>query len=265
MSPQPRQVLQAFAAVLLPTNEQSELDEILGWLGSLLSGTMPGDNPPISPLHTFLRDFLLDTTESHAFSIDLGQRSQEEMAWACLRIMNTGLKFNICELPTSFALNSQIEDLPQRVKEHIPPGLCYACLATAQHLSAVPPSITINQNLNATVLFRPSIKVLGIAFAVLVYIRTNLIFLLLVAVFFFYCDQENVSKLSLHQNFDLADELKFFLQHNFLYWLEVHSCMQTKKDGPVTMLPLFLEWAMVSRSCYGFLDGQLMLFAVCTR
>ncbi len=133
-SPQPRQVLQAFAAVLLPDDEQSDVDRILAGLGSLLSGTMLEDNAPIRPLHTSLRDFLLDANASHPFSIDLGHRSQEEIAWACLRIMNTGLKFNICEPPTSFALNSEIEDLPQRVKEHISPGLRYACLATAQHL-----------------------------------------------------------------------------------------------------------------------------------
>ena len=200
-SPQPRQVLQAFAAVLLPADEQSDVDEILDWLGSLLSGTMPGDNTPISPLHTSLRDFLLDSTASHGFSIDLGHHLQEEIAWACLRIMNTGLEFNICKLPTSFALNSQIEDLPQRVKEHISPGLRYACLAAAQHLqSAFPPSTmpVTNQSLNAS------------------------------------------------QN--IADELKFFLQNKFLYWLEAHSCMQTKRDVPRTMLPLFLKWAMVSRT-----------------
>jgi hypothetical protein len=45
-SPQPRQVLQAFAAVLLPADEQSDVDEILSWLGSLLSGTIPEDNAP---------------------------------------------------------------------------------------------------------------------------------------------------------------------------------------------------------------------------
>jgi hypothetical protein len=194
-SPQPRQVLQAFAAVLLPVNEQSDVDEILAWLGSLLSGTMPGDNAPISPLHTSLRDFLLDTTESHAFSIALGHHSQEEITWACLKIMNTGLKFNLCELPPSFALNSQIEDLPQRVENHISPGLRYACLATAHHLqSALPPSTTINQHLNTTVLHRFSTEVLvGIACVVLVYMIHSLTFLLVAVSTFFCRDQGKVS------------------------------------------------------------------------
>ena len=192
LSPQPRPVLQAFASILLPVDEQSDVDEILSWLGSLLSGTMPEDNAPISPLHTSLRDFLLDPTASGAFSIDIGHRSQDEIAWACLRIMNTGLEFNICKLPTSFALNSQIEDLPQRAKKHISPGLRYACLATAQHLqSTLPPSTTMNRRLNAAVLHRPSTKELvGIACIILVYMSTSLALLFLrVAAVFFNHDQ----------------------------------------------------------------------------
>jgi hypothetical protein len=192
VSPQPRLVLQAFAIALLPVDERSDVDEILAWLGSLLSGTMPEDNAPICPLHTSLRDFLLEPTESGAFSIDLGRGSQEEIAWACLRIMNTGLEFNICNLPTSFALNSQIKDLPQRVKKHISPGLHYACLATAQHLrSTLPPSTTMNRRLNTAVLHGPSTKVLvGIARIILVYMSTILAFLFLrVAAVFFNHDQ----------------------------------------------------------------------------
>ena len=85
-SPQPRQVLQAFAAAFLSADEESDVIEILPYLGSLLSGTMPGDNAPITPLHTSLRDFLLDANESHAFFIDLAHCLEEEMAWACLYI-----------------------------------------------------------------------------------------------------------------------------------------------------------------------------------
>ena len=121
--------------------------------------------------------------------------------------------------------------------------------------------------MNAVVLHRFSIKMLvGIAFVVLVYISTSFAFLLLVAVLiFFYHDQGNARALPLYQAPDITDELRFFLQYNFLYWLEAHSCMQTQRDGPGTMLPLFLEWAMLSRSWYRFIDGLLMLFTVYRR
>jgi hypothetical protein len=138
-TPQSRRVFRAFAAVLLSNEEQSDMDQILYWLGSLLSGTTL-DNDPISPLHTSLRDFLLDTTKSGIFSVDLGPDSQKELSLACLKIMNHGLCFNICGLSTSFALNSEVEDLLHKVEEHISPGLRYACLATTHHLrSTLPP------------------------------------------------------------------------------------------------------------------------------
>ena len=192
VSPQPRLVLQAFATILLPIDERSDVDDILEWLGSLLSGTIPEDDRPICPLHTSLRDFLLDPTASGAFSIDIGRRSQEEIAWACLRIMNTGLEFNICKIPTSFALNSQIEDLPQRVKKYISPGLRYACLATAQHLqSTLPPSTTLNRRLNTAASHRPSAnlkELVWIASIILLYMSTSLalLFRRVAAVFFNY-------------------------------------------------------------------------------
>ncbi|KAJ7846993.1 hypothetical protein B0H14DRAFT_3454053 [Mycena olivaceomarginata] len=68
-TPQSRRVFRAFAVALLPEEEQSDVDHILYWLGSLLSGTTSEDDP-ISPLHTSLRDFLLDATKSGTFSVD---------------------------------------------------------------------------------------------------------------------------------------------------------------------------------------------------
>ena len=139
-SPQSHRVFRGFGDVLLPEAEHEYVDTVLSWLGSLLSGT--ASNDPVSPLHTSLRDFLSNAAESGPFFIDLGQRSQEELALACLRIMNTGLKFNICKLPTLFMLNSEIEDLPQRAKDNISPALRYACVATAYHLLSSLPSVT---------------------------------------------------------------------------------------------------------------------------
>ncbi|KAJ7728304.1 hypothetical protein B0H14DRAFT_3618605 [Mycena olivaceomarginata] len=139
-TPQSRRVFRAFAVALLPKEEQSDVDHILYWLGSLLSGTTSEDDP-ISPLHTSLRDFLLDTTKSGAFSVDLGLDSQEELSLACLRIMNTGLQFNICGLSRLFTLNSEVKELSRKVEKCISPGLRYACLATTHHLrSTFPPT-----------------------------------------------------------------------------------------------------------------------------
>ncbi|KAF8207917.1 WD40-repeat-containing domain protein, partial [Mycena galopus ATCC 62051] len=138
-SPQSHRVFSTFSSALLSEENKSDPDEILTYLGSPLSGTTSEDDP-ISPLHTSLRDFLLDAKESGIFSIDLGSHAHEEIAQACFKIMNNGLQFNICMLPTSFALNSDIIDLPQKVAECISPGLRYSCLAAGYHLKVSLPS-----------------------------------------------------------------------------------------------------------------------------
>ncbi|KAJ7497873.1 hypothetical protein B0H11DRAFT_2384714 [Mycena galericulata] len=193
-TPQSRRVFRAFAVALVPEEEQ-DLILILDSLGSLLSGTASEDDP-ISPLHTSLRDFLLDTTKSGAFSVDLGLDSQEELSLACLKIMNRELRFNICGLSTLFALNSEVKELPQKVSKCISPGLRYACSATTHHMRGTLPS-------TSGVITSP------------------------------YTPPDVV-----------VDEFRFFLQHQFLFWLEAHSYMQTPRDGPGTMLPMFLEWTL---------------------
>ncbi|KAF9490239.1 hypothetical protein BDN71DRAFT_1498685 [Pleurotus eryngii] len=43
----------------------------------------------------------------------------------------------------------------------------------------------------------------------------------------------------------LRAALSFFLKNRFLYWLEIHSCMESWQDGPGGMLPCFQKWASV--------------------
>jgi len=48
--------------------------------------------------------------------------------------MNGALKPNLLSLP-KYALNQEVEDLPDRVKDHISPALEYACRSWCNHLS----------------------------------------------------------------------------------------------------------------------------------
>jgi hypothetical protein len=132
-TPQTRQVFCEIANAVLPEENESDPDVILTWLGSLFSGTT-SQNMPISPLHTSLRDFLVDKDQSHEFWVNLGPNCHQELSAACLKIMNSGLKFNLCGLETSFALNSDVKNLSERVKECISSGLQYACVAVGYHL-----------------------------------------------------------------------------------------------------------------------------------
>ncbi|KAJ7797423.1 hypothetical protein B0H14DRAFT_57688, partial [Mycena olivaceomarginata] len=193
-TPQTRQVFREIAAVLLPEENESDPDDVLRWLGSFLSGTT-SYHEPISPLHTSLRDFLVDKEQSHEFWVNLGPNCHEELSVACLKIMNSGLRFNICGLETSFALNSHVKNLHERVKECISPGLQYACLTAGHHLQNTSPMAS-----------------------------------------------EVGSIPSMHSDIILG--VTYFLENNFLFWLEAHGCMGTIRDGPGTILPQFLAWSI---------------------
>jgi hypothetical protein len=121
-----------------PVNDPEDSDpvlvlHILRYLGSLLSNVTSSDHTrPIIPLHTSFRDFLINKT-SNVFYVDLGHAHQE-LANSCLGLMLNDLKFNICELESSYLANCDVPDLDSRIAKHIPPALSYACVFWANHL-----------------------------------------------------------------------------------------------------------------------------------
>ena len=67
------------------------------------------------------------------FFIDRSTWSQE-LAMACFRLMKDGLKFNICDLQSSYLLNDEVENLSQTIEEKISSPLFYSCRFWAAHL-----------------------------------------------------------------------------------------------------------------------------------
>jgi len=107
---------------------------IVQHLGSLLSNvTSIEQTLPIVPLHTSFRDFLTDKKMSGDFYIDLGE-AHHQLAHSCLGLMLHDLKFNICNIESSYLPNNKISDLQSRINEHIPPALFYACRFWDDHL-----------------------------------------------------------------------------------------------------------------------------------
>ncbi|TRM55340.1 hypothetical protein BD626DRAFT_542938 [Schizophyllum amplum] len=152
-SPQPRGVFLDIAKVLL----DNSIGSVLNGLSSLLMGTLGDHALVVRPLHTSFRDFVLDTEASEEFAIVLGPDAHQELADACFRIMTDaerGLRFNICQLPTSFALNEDIDDLVQRVNDNISPALQYSCYAAAGHLNSNPCNIDHNIQHRVTLFLR---------------------------------------------------------------------------------------------------------------
>jgi len=54
---------------------------------------------------------------------------------SCFHIMKSNLRFNICNLPSSFLLDSEVPDLSHRVQESISDVLRYSCRYWGQHLA----------------------------------------------------------------------------------------------------------------------------------
>jgi hypothetical protein len=102
-------------------------------LASLLVNTHDVDQP-IAPLHTSFADFLWDVKQDHKYVIDV-RKANKQLAIGCLEIMERELQFNICQIPTSYKANKDIENLDVLVKKYISPHLLYASHFWSQHLS----------------------------------------------------------------------------------------------------------------------------------
>ncbi|KIL61834.1 hypothetical protein M378DRAFT_82103, partial [Amanita muscaria Koide BX008] len=114
------------------TDYDAEL--ILRPMASLLSG-ISDRSTPIRPLHSSFHDYLTDQNRSELFFVH-GGNADLSLAQASLRIMKQELRFNICQLETSYVRNSEILDLDQRVKKHISPHLSYSCRFWAYHVES---------------------------------------------------------------------------------------------------------------------------------
>ncbi|KAG8789767.1 hypothetical protein FRC12_013275 [Ceratobasidium sp. 428] len=84
--------------------------------------------------HPSFLDYITDSSRSKEICIDLEQQNTI-LAECCLRVMNEGLRFNMCDLETSHLLNSQVLNLDGRVRYAIHPHLSYSCLYWSSHVA----------------------------------------------------------------------------------------------------------------------------------
>ena len=108
---------------------------ILDYMGSLLSGVTGSDG--VRLLHTSFRDFLLDRERSADFYVDTLQ-THADLTAASLYVLQNELKFNICDLKSSYLANKDVPDLADRIKKRIPAHLSYSSRFWTNHLEAVP-------------------------------------------------------------------------------------------------------------------------------
>ncbi|CCO36507.1 Vegetative incompatibility protein HET-E-1 [Rhizoctonia solani AG-1 IB] len=89
----------------------------------------------VSTSHASFPDFMLSSDRSGSYYCHYRTRNLK-MARACLDLIEANKsKFNICRLPSSYDMDSNIEGLENQVNESISPALIYACRYWSKHLN----------------------------------------------------------------------------------------------------------------------------------
>ncbi|KAG2112309.1 uncharacterized protein F5147DRAFT_684598, partial [Suillus discolor] len=131
--PLPLVSLQAMRHHFPEVHDHYEIGVVIKCMGALFSGTTDSYTP-IRPLHATFQEFLADESFSGDFFVERTKAQERNLSFASLRVMTHDLRFNICDLKSSYLPNSQDTELPQRVKTYIPLHLSYSCRHWATHV-----------------------------------------------------------------------------------------------------------------------------------
>ncbi|QRV79031.1 WD40 repeat-like protein [Ceratobasidium sp. AG-Ba] len=83
--------------------------------------------------HPSFADYMLSKDRSGEFCVDLDEQNTQ-LANCCLRTMMAHLRFNMCDLATSYKRNCEVPDLESRVARAISNHLKYSCLYWTSHI-----------------------------------------------------------------------------------------------------------------------------------
>ncbi|OCB90484.1 WD40 repeat-like protein [Sanghuangporus baumii] len=107
-------------------------------LGSLRSVLFYRPRKPVHVHHASFADYLLSRERSGGRPWHIDEYHQKQaLTELCLGIMAKGLRFNICNIRTSYIRNKEVPGLQERVKQRIHPHLEYACRYWSVHLCEV--------------------------------------------------------------------------------------------------------------------------------
>jgi hypothetical protein len=130
-----------FAKRPLLRNDISSLlelkENIVDYMLARLQSVMEHDDMPRFSHQSFV-DFLLDAESCPPMFLLKQEVSHRRLALAAFRTLKAGLRFNICELETSYVRNADVADLDSRISKAIPTHLIYSCLFWANHLQFSP-------------------------------------------------------------------------------------------------------------------------------
>ncbi|KAG8753203.1 hypothetical protein FRC11_007614, partial [Ceratobasidium sp. 423] len=93
----------------------------------------------VTTLHASFPDFMFNSGRSESYFCDVVAHSQS-LTRRCFKIMEEQLRFNICDLESSFIPDEKVEDMQTRIKNKISRSLAYACRHWTSHLHLAPKS-----------------------------------------------------------------------------------------------------------------------------
>ena len=113
---------------------QNTVRETLAHLQSVII-VPENDRQIIRLLHPSFFDFLTDPSRCRNLKFAMNVEAQHTLlAHACFQTMR-GLKRDICGIKNPFILNNEVNNLPSRITQDIPPQVQYACRYWAKHLA----------------------------------------------------------------------------------------------------------------------------------
>ncbi|CAE7099926.1 unnamed protein product [Rhizoctonia solani] len=103
----------------------------------------------VATLHASFPDYILNQKRSGRFACDIPKHNYL-LSIQCFQIMEAQLRFNICNIKSSFIPDSKIPDLEEQINANISEELFYACRFWMDHLSSVvaPNSLQTNTSLS---------------------------------------------------------------------------------------------------------------------
>ncbi|KAJ6481187.1 hypothetical protein DFH09DRAFT_418991 [Mycena vulgaris] len=88
-------------------------------------------------IHLSFKEFMTHHVQTTRPEVRCGTRNQQRsLASALVKLMYRKLRFNICDLPSSYLRNHEMPDLQRQVDRYIPGHLRYACRFWVDHLVA---------------------------------------------------------------------------------------------------------------------------------
>jgi hypothetical protein len=154
-----------YHAILHALFPGSDVDVRMGWHALFCSETLPSSLPlrflPSHPIDILVKiGCMMDEVDDKGFHTLTPQPAFETFitdrrrctnnrfyvdvttayAEVCLGVMNELLSRNICQIEDTYLLNSELPELPLRVKQRVPEPLQYACRYWVEHLLNISPN-----------------------------------------------------------------------------------------------------------------------------